>query len=129
MKYEYSSNRAIALSTLLKMKEACDLIIAWNETTKSADDYRKSPEGQQKLAASCMMIESIGEGVKKIDQIMPNFLVDNAPEIPWQSVKGMRDHIAHAYFNIDADIVFDVVDNEINPLRNSFAQLIEIINC
>jgi uncharacterized protein with HEPN domain len=60
---------------------------------------------------------------------MPNFLVDNAPEIPWQSVKGMRDHIAHAYFNIDADIVFDVVDNEINPLRNSFAQLIEILNC
>jgi uncharacterized protein with HEPN domain len=99
------------------MTSACDMIILWNKDTHSADDYLTSPDGMQLLAASCMMIESIGEGLKKIDRIFPDFLVSNAPDTPWKEIKGLRDHIAHGYFNIDADIVYDVVANEIPTLK------------
>ena len=106
------------------MIEACELIVLWNKDVRSTDDYLLSPEGMQKMAASCMLIESIGEGVKKIDRIMPGLLVEIAPETPWKNIKGLRDHIAHGYFNIDADIVFDVSINEIEPLKKELSRIL-----
>lgn len=35
----------------------------------------------------------------------------------------MRDHIAHGYFDIDADIVFDVINNDLMPLREAIRSL------
>ncbi len=32
---------------------------------------------------------------------------------------GMRDHIAHGYFDIDADFVYDVTVNDLVPLRDA----------
>lgn len=64
-----------------------------------------------------MMIETLGESVKKINRIDENFLNKNAPSIPWNKVMGMRNHIAHGYFNIDADIVWDTVKYEIPKLQ------------
>lgn len=75
------------------------------------------------MAASCMLIESIGEGVKKLEKLMPGFLQENAPDVPWKNIKGLRDHIAHGYFNLDADIIFDVAVNEIPALKIIFEQL------
>ena len=48
----------------------------------------------------------IGEAVKDID---PDVLAGE-PEIPWGDVAGMRDHLAHRYFDTDHAIVEDVVD-------------------
>lgn len=93
------------------------MILKWNYNTLSVADFVDSSSGMQRLAASCMLIESLGEGVKKIDKLLPDFLNSNAPQIPWKSLKGMRDHIAHGYFNIDAEMVYDVVKNEIPSLR------------
>ena len=38
------------------------------------------------------------------------------PEIPWIDVIGVRNHIAHGYFDIDGDIVFDIVKNNLGSL-------------
>lgn len=34
----------------------------------------------------------------------------NSPNIHWRSIIGMRNHIAHGYFELDADIVFEAVN-------------------
>lgn len=102
---------------------ACDMVVEWNKDILSANVYLESPAVMEKMAASCMLIESIGEGVKKLDRLFPGFLGNNAPEVPWRSIKGLRDHIAHGYFNIDADIVFDVAKNELPWLSTTFARL------
>lgn len=120
MELKYSHNRAVAHHTLMQMSQACGTIMQWNRKITSVQDYLSSPEGMEKMAASCMLIQSIGEGVKKIDRLLPDFFNDNAPDIPWRSIKGLRDHIAHGYFNIDADIVFDVAINEIPRLKGVF---------
>ena len=78
-----------------KMEEACDMIMLWNEKVQSMDDYLSSPAGLQIMAASCMLLESIGECAKKIDKLIPGFLEKKAPTYPWRQVKGLRDHIAH----------------------------------
>jgi len=74
-----------------------------------------------------MLIESIGEGVKKIDKILPDFLQNNAPDIPWKNIKGLRDHIAHGYFNLDEEIIYDVSINEIPTMRVVFARLLSVL--
>ncbi len=109
------------------MAEACALIEVWNGSVTTVNDYLTSLEGMQTMAASCMLIESIGEGLKKIDKLLPGFLNDNAPDVPWASIKGLRDHIAHGYFNLDADIIFDVAVNEIAPLKSALEQLRDVL--
>lgn len=122
-----SHNKAVASHTLQQLIEACRLLMLWNERVASMNDYLTSPEGMEKMAASCMMIESIGEGCKKIDKLMPMLLETRCPDIPWREVKGMRDHIAHGYFDIDADVVYTVVKEDIPSLQQAFIDIQRLI--
>lgn len=127
MESGFFHEKAIVHHTLGQLISACDMIMDWNRHVSSVNDYLDSPEGMQKMAANCMLIESIGEGVKKIDKLLPGFLSEYASEVPWRSIKGLRDHIAHGYFNIDADIIYDVVSNEIPQLKLVFINLKDIL--
>ena len=77
------------------------------------------------LAASCMLIEAIGEGVKQVDKMTGNLLLATRPDIPWQDIIGMRNHIAHGYFDIDGEIVFDVVKNHLESLSSAISYFLE----
>lgn len=103
-------------ATFLQIKAAITQLQDWNEDVKSVDDYYGSPEGMKNLAASCMLIEAIGEGIKQIDKLTSSILLKERSEIPWADVIGIRNHIAHGYFDIDGDIVFDVVKNDLDAL-------------
>lgn len=91
----------------------------WNKDILCPDDYYCSPEGMKNLAASCVLIEAIGETVKQIDKITSSTLLNERPEIPWKDVIGIRNHIAHGYFDIDAEIVYDVVKNNLYQLDDA----------
>lgn len=62
-------------------------------------------------------LEIIGEAVRQI----PESVRSGMPEVPWTQIAGMRNVLAHAYFGIDPDIVWDVVTNKIDPLTNAVA--------
>lgn len=68
------------------------------------------------LAVSCMLIEAIGEGIKQVDKATEGKLLIERPEIPWKDVIGIRNHIAHGYFDIDGEMVLDVVKNDLDSL-------------
>lgn len=68
------------------------------------------------LAASCMLIEAIGEGIKQVDKATEGKMLIERPEIPWKDVIGIRNHIAHGYFDIDGEMVLDVVKNDLDSL-------------
>lgn len=71
-----------------------------------------------------MLLEAVGEGVKKIDKLTNSLIFESHPEIPWHAVMGMRNHIAHGYFDIDEDEIFDVVKNDVGPLKDAIRKII-----
>jgi uncharacterized protein with HEPN domain len=54
----------------------------------------------------------IGEAVKDID---PDVLATE-PDIPWPDIAGMRDHLAHRYFDTAHSIVQATVEEDVPPL-------------
>lgn len=117
------SNRLKVL--LFQIRTAILQLKEWNNNVQSSDDYYCSPDGMKNLAASCMLIEAIGESIKQIDKITEGNLLAKRPEIPWKDVIGIRKHIAHGYFDIDGDMVFDVVKNDLDSLLEAIEYFIE----
>ena len=104
------------LSILKQVEDSILLLQDWNKNLRSVDDYLLTPEGMKNLAASCMLIEAIGEAYKKIDLETDGQLLMEYPSIPWKAVKGIRDRIAHGYFEIDADIIYTTVKENLSAL-------------
>ena len=115
---EYLSYKQLEIveDMLLQIKGAILDVQKWNENVSSADDWLSSPDGMKTLAASCMLIEAIGEGFRKLNDKTGKQLLPFRPEIPWRDVIGMRNHLAHGYFDINTDLVLDVIQNDLSPL-------------
>lgn len=59
-------------------------------------------------------LEIIGEAVKHV----PDEIRANMPEINWRGAAGLRDMLAHEYFGIDDDILWDVIVNKVPELQD-----------
>ena len=127
MEFTSLDDRKRIKSTLEQIRTAIDQLKEWNEEIKSSEDYYLSSGGMQKLAASCMLIEAIGEGIKKIDHLTKGELLQERPEIPWEDVKGIRNHIAHGYFDIDGDVIFSSVKNDLDPLKEAIDYFLSML--
>ena len=57
----------------------------------------------------------IGEAATKLLKDYGQFL-DQHPDVPWHSMRGMRNHIAHGYFEIDLDVVWETVNTALPQL-------------
>lgn len=65
-------------------------------------------------------LEILGEASKRV----PAEVRDRAPEIAWRKVSGMRDILAHAYFDVDLDIVWDAATHKVPPLIGPLRRLL-----
>ena len=127
MQSQYSNhNIRRALQTLESIEETIAQIVEWNRDVDSTDHFYQSPGGMQLLAANCTLLTAIGEGVNRIDRVLPDFLQSHFPEIPWRAIVGMRNHIAHGYFELDADVVFEAVKVDIPPLADTISSVINL---
>lgn len=90
---------------------------------QSIDDFLDSEEGIEKLDSICMQLIAIGESVKNIDKETDKKLLSSYPTISWKEVAGLRDIISHHYFDLNAEIVFDVCKNHIHPLKETLIQI------
>jgi uncharacterized protein with HEPN domain len=73
------------------------------------------------LRAFARSIEILGEAAKQL----PDQFRESYPDIPWREIAGMRDRLIHAYFAVDYQLVWDVVENKIPELRGQLLQVLE----
>jgi uncharacterized protein with HEPN domain len=64
-------------------------------------------------------LEVLGEAARGI----PADIRERYPEIPWAQIVGMRNRLVHGYFLVDYGIVWEIVQNELSPLREKLEQI------
>jgi uncharacterized protein with HEPN domain len=69
-------------------------------------------ENRMLLLASVKALEIIGEAAAKISSGTQAL----CPDIPWADIVGMRHRLVHAYFDIDAEVVWQTIARDIPPL-------------
>ena len=65
-------------------------------------------------------LEIIGEAVK---HLAPATRAKRA-DIPWTAIAGMRDRLIHDYFHVDLNVAWDVIQNDLAPLREALIALL-----
>ena len=101
-------DKDLALEILYQILRSAQTILKRFEPIQYADDFVKSEAGLEKLDAICMQLIAIGEGLKNVDKKTDNSLLNQYPDVNWKGAKAMRDIISHHYFEIDAEIIFEV---------------------
>lgn len=112
-------------SLLKKIFQTVERILANSETITSPSFYLLTPSGMERLESTCMLLIAIGEGVKGVDKLTDKKLLSFYPEMDWKGVMGMRDIIAHHYFDLDAEIVYDVIKHDLPELKDVLQQIID----
>ena len=66
-------------------------------------------------------LEIIGEAAKQI----PEDVRSQSPEVEWRRIGRLRDLLIHHYFGIDAQIIWDIIQNMLGPLEQATLHLLE----
>ncbi|KFN39261.1 MAG: antitoxin [Sulfuricurvum sp. MLSB] len=122
------SNKNQVLIILEQINEALKTVLTRFEPVKDSNFFTDSPAGKEKLDGICMQLIAIGESLKKIDKLTDKKLLQEYSEIDWTGAKGVRDVISHHYFDIDAEEIFWICDQQIGPMQRTVEKIITDIN-
>ncbi len=117
-------DRELVQDILQHILEATRVIAKRFTAISSPEDFLSSEEGLEKLDAICMQLIAIGEGVKQIDKITRGALLPRYPQVEWKKVIGMRDMLAHHYFGLDAEVVYEVCAYHIGVLEQTVERML-----
>ncbi len=117
-------DKEIALECLQNILSALHMIQERTATISSADDFITTPSGTLRLDAVCMNLIALGEAVKGLDKLTKGELLQHYPQIYWSGVMRMRDKIAHHYFEVDPEVVFVTIQENIPPMSPIIEQMI-----
>ncbi len=120
-----SEQQALALDILYDIQSAIERIVGRTQEIRSADDFLSSSNGMTLLDATCMLLIAMGESLKNLDKVTEGKLLPLYPSIPWKQIKGLRDIIAHHYFDVDASQIFWILSNELSPLQQAIQFFIQ----
>lgn len=104
----------------LYLQDISESILAIEEYTQQLDEV-KFNSNRQVQDAVIRRLEIIGEAVKNIDK----HFKDKYPIIEWKEIGGMRDVIAHEYFGVRLDRIWDAIKKDLPYLKEKIRHIIE----
>ena len=117
-------DREIVMDSLQKISKAIETILERAAVVTDPNDLLCSPGGMMCLDAICMNLIALGEAVKGLDKQTHGLLLPRYPEVYWSGVMRMRDKIAHHYFEIDTDVVFLTVQQDVPKMKEVIDRMI-----
>ncbi|MBK9161627.1 MAG: DUF86 domain-containing protein [Nitrosomonadales bacterium] len=103
---------------LSHMLEAAVLAQSYVEGMEKAD-FLEDKKTQQAIILNVMVI---GEAAIKLADEYPAFIA-RFPQVEWRSMRGMRNRLAHGYFDINLEIVWDTVKQALPILEDQLRQI------
>ena len=87
--------------------------------TEGLDRYDYDQDETLRLALT-HLVQIIGEAAQRVS---PEFR-QNYPGLPWKEIVGMRNRIVHDYLNVDEDVIWEVVQQDLPSLVDALSQII-----
>ena len=109
-------------------QQQADFILKSTADVRSKQDFLLSMSGMVLFNSTCMCLQSIGEAIRQVDNKTEGKLFSKYPEIPWKQIIGMRNILSHEYLSIDPDLIFDIISQEIEPLRETLGRVLAEIS-
>ena len=81
--------------------------------------YKKFLQNNLVVDGVVRNMEIIGEAVKSL----PAAIKNRYPQIEWKKIAGLRDILAHAYFGVDKEILWDIMKNKLPGLKKQILAL------
>ena len=75
----------------------------------------------QATAALERFLEIVGEGVKRL----PADLRARYPAVPWKEIAGTRDYLSHGYDDLEHQVLWDAVQNDVPTLLVTVEQMLK----
>jgi uncharacterized protein with HEPN domain len=102
---------------LRDISQSCEKIMRYATGLTQADLLRDD----RTYDAVVRNLEIIGEAAKKLSEEIKCQM----PQIEWRKIAGLRDILAHAYFGVDNDILWDILQNKVSELAEAVNAFIE----
>ncbi|MBI2995357.1 MAG: DUF86 domain-containing protein [Candidatus Melainabacteria bacterium] len=96
---------------LLSILEAIEKIKVYKNDFKNANDFFEA-NLQKEFNATINLLIVIGEEARKIDDELKSIT-----DFEWKSVIGLRNFLSHNYKGIDPNIIWDIVNNKLDKLK------------
>jgi uncharacterized protein with HEPN domain len=99
-----------------------DILTAAARITSYVQGYTREGFGNDAKTVDAVVrnLEIIGEAVKQV----PAGVREQAPDVEWAKIAGLRVILIHAYSGVDLDIVWDVVTNKVPSLAQKVNALL-----
>lgn len=93
------------------------------------DDIRALLRGRSRadFAAGLMLrmaVERLFEVISEASRFIPEELKTRERDIPWQRMADLGNWLRHAYHRIDADILWNIVENDLDPLKHCIERIV-----
>jgi uncharacterized protein with HEPN domain len=108
-----SRNADLYLQDIL---QACDDILNFTQTISSAAELQND---RRTFLAVIHSLEIIGEAARQ----MPKSFREKHSEFPWRETASLRNVIAHEYFGLDNEIIWDVIQTQIPLLAEQMRRV------
>jgi len=106
---------------LLDMIESIEKIEIF---TKNFVNHEDLYNNKLHFDAVLMNIVNIGESVGRIEK---EFL-DSYSDIEWIKIKGLRNIVAHDYFGVDPEEIWQIIKNKLPDLKNKVINILSLIS-
>lgn len=92
------------------MQRFCSKVMRYSEDL-SADQFEADELVRDAVLRN---LELLGEAAKQI----PDVVRDRHPAVPWRRIAGLRDVLAHAYFGLEDDTIWQIVSSSVPALAD-----------
>lgn len=102
----------------LFIEDIIDSIKNIEEFSKNLDKEKFSKDNLRQ-SAIIRQLEIIGEAAKNI----PNSFRERYPKIAWKDIAGFRDKLSHAYFGVNLDRVWEIIEGDLPNLKEEISKV------
>jgi len=109
------------LMYLLNILECIEKIILYSKDCCDAEAFYELND-QLNFNATLNLLGNIGENIGKTSDELKTIYA----HVNWSQIKAFRNRVVHDYINIDTLMVFDIINNDLIPLKSELMNIVHI---